>query len=106
MLISKSNTFFEGYLDQFHIHAGVSYKDAGGAYLKEFIRAEEFERRALADTDRRTAGPAPNRAMVTYCIVCRSRRCLDNTGVNNSVWLAFVLEIVPCARFFPCWWVR
>ncbi len=34
MLESKSNTLFVGYLDQFHIHAGVSWRTPMGLTLK------------------------------------------------------------------------
>jgi hypothetical protein len=60
--------------------------------LKEFIRAEGFERRALVDTDCRTGVLAPSRAMAIECAGrCGGGVCLDNAVVNSQVWLAFVL---------------
>jgi hypothetical protein len=55
MLDAKSNTLFVGYLDQIHLHAGVSGTALVELAYKEFIRVERSARRALADTDHRTS---------------------------------------------------
>jgi hypothetical protein len=72
----------------------------GELTLREFIRAKDLNWELWPIPIARRAGRGPNRAIVTPWAVCRSPICLDNTGVNNPVWLAFVLEIVPCAGFF------
>jgi hypothetical protein len=70
--------------------------DGCGAHRKEFIRCEGIERRALAYADRRisrsSAKPSHGNLLSR---MSQPGACHDETGVNNSLWRALNVEVVP-----------
>jgi len=101
MFKSKSNTFFVGYLDKFHIHAGVSQRKPVELVLKKLFALKDLKDELWQIPIAERAFPAPNRAMAKECVVRCGGKRLDIAVVNNLVWLTFVPEVVHCARFFP-----